>query len=92
MRDMKKLSEKSREYRERYNPCYTEERLSYKCLEKNNYDKEMCNEYFLNINICREFWDNIRRERRMKGIKPELPTASEREQIKEEFLKNQKIT
>lgn len=28
----------------------------------------------------------------MKGIKPELPTASEREQIKEEFLKNQKIT
>ncbi|XP_051173494.1 coiled-coil-helix-coiled-coil-helix domain-containing protein 7 [Leptopilina boulardi] len=88
MRDMHKLSEKNREYRERYNPCFKEEVLSLKCLKNNDYNQEKCYDFFINVKICREFWDELRRERRSRGIKPELPYPNERKQIKEEYLKN----
>lgn len=33
-----------------------EQDLSYKCLNKNHFDKEKCEVFFVNYNNCKEFW------------------------------------
>ncbi|KAJ2562205.1 hypothetical protein GGH12_003389 [Coemansia sp. RSA 1822] len=33
-------------------PCAIEAKASYKCLDDNNYDKDMCTDYFLALIIC----------------------------------------
>ncbi|XP_033210153.1 coiled-coil-helix-coiled-coil-helix domain-containing protein 7 [Belonocnema kinseyi] len=89
MRDLKEISRKNREYMERNNPCLSEEQLSKKCIEENNYDYDKCTLYFENVKSCREFWESVKMERRVKGIRPYLPYPDERAQIKAEHLRNQ---
>jgi len=33
-----------------------EQELSFKCLNKNNFDRDKCEVYFANYNNCKEFW------------------------------------
>ncbi|XP_055372957.1 coiled-coil-helix-coiled-coil-helix domain-containing protein 7 [Condylostylus longicornis] len=72
---------------EKNNPCLKEQELSFKCLSKNNFNREACEVYFANYNNCKEFWNKIRLDRRRKGIEPYLPNIEEREKIKEEYMK-----
>lgn len=44
------------ENEERLNPCLKEQRLSYKCLSDNDYDKEKCQLQFENYKMCKRFW------------------------------------
>ncbi|KAH8378806.1 hypothetical protein KR009_001433 [Drosophila setifemur] len=72
---------------ERDNPCLKEQDLSFKCLNKNNFDRDKCEFYFANYNNCKEFWNKVRADRRAKGIAPYLPPIEEREAIKSEYMK-----
>ncbi|XP_020798813.1 coiled-coil-helix-coiled-coil-helix domain-containing protein 7 [Drosophila serrata] len=72
---------------ERDNPCLKEQELSFKCLNKNNFDHEKCEVYFANYNNCKEFWNKVKSERRAKGIAPYLPPVEERDAIKTNYMK-----
>ncbi|CAG7728048.1 unnamed protein product [Allacma fusca] len=69
------------------NPCEKEQKLSYKCLADNNYDRDKCLIMFENYRNCREFWNKVERDRKRKGITPRLPWPEDREQVKQEYLK-----
>nr|XP_045622278.1 coiled-coil-helix-coiled-coil-helix domain-containing protein 7-like [Procambarus clarkii]XP_045622279.1 coiled-coil-helix-coiled-coil-helix domain-containing protein 7-like [Procambarus clarkii] len=68
------------------NPCIKEHKLSFKCLDDNSYNRELCGSYFDNYNRCREFWNQVRVDRRKAGIVPHLPPAEERDHIKKEYM------
>ncbi|XP_055704753.1 coiled-coil-helix-coiled-coil-helix domain-containing protein 7 [Phlebotomus papatasi] len=72
---------------EKNNPCLKEQELSYKCLDRNNYESEKCEVYFKNYKNCKEFWNKVKTERRRKGIYPHLPDVSDREEIKAAYMK-----
>ncbi|XP_034982078.1 coiled-coil-helix-coiled-coil-helix domain-containing protein 7 isoform X1 [Zootoca vivipara] len=63
------------------NPCLVEADASSKCMDKNNYNKDACTLYFLRYKSCKKFWNGIVMQRRKDGIKPDMPTAEEREKI-----------
>ncbi|XP_018554348.1 coiled-coil-helix-coiled-coil-helix domain-containing protein 7 [Lates calcarifer] len=63
------------------NPCIEESDASHKCLDAYNYDKRMCSAYFLRYKNCRKYWHNIMLERRRNGVKPDMPTAAERQEM-----------
>ncbi|XP_059837197.1 coiled-coil-helix-coiled-coil-helix domain-containing protein 7 [Hypanus sabinus] len=67
------------------NPCIEEGDASKKCLEANNYNKNMCSYYFLRYKMCRKFWNDVTVQRRRSGVKPEMPTAKERKEILEDY-------
>ncbi|XP_030253485.1 coiled-coil-helix-coiled-coil-helix domain-containing protein 7 isoform X1 [Sparus aurata] len=62
------------------NPCIEESDASQKCLDAYNYDKSMCSAYFQRYKNCRKYWHNIMLERRREGVKPDMPTAAERQE------------
>lgn len=39
-----------------YDPCSEAAKMSMNCLERNNYDKDMCKEYFRAYKECRQEW------------------------------------
>ncbi|XP_061730489.1 coiled-coil-helix-coiled-coil-helix domain-containing protein 7 isoform X2 [Nerophis ophidion] len=61
------------------NPCIQESDASQKCLDTYNYDKSMCSAYFQSYKDCRKYWHNIMVQRRREGVKPDMPTAAERQ-------------
>ncbi|XP_030635706.1 coiled-coil-helix-coiled-coil-helix domain-containing protein 7 isoform X2 [Chanos chanos] len=63
------------------NPCIEESDGSQKCLNMYNYDKSMCSAYFQRYKNCRKYWHGVMVQRRRDGVKPDMPTAEEREQI-----------
>ncbi|XP_018415624.1 PREDICTED: coiled-coil-helix-coiled-coil-helix domain-containing protein 7 [Nanorana parkeri] len=63
------------------NPCLEESAASTKCMNVNNYQKEMCTSYFIRYKQCRKFWHTIMLNRRRDGVSPAMPTAEERKQI-----------
>ncbi|NXU39708.1 CHCH7 protein, partial [Drymodes brunneopygia] len=65
------------------NPCLAETDATTKCMNDNNYKKDMCTDYFLKYKNCRQFWHGIMMQRRRNGVKPEMPTAEERKKILE---------
>uniref|UniRef100_A0A8C9NIE3 Coiled-coil-helix-coiled-coil-helix domain-containing protein 7 n=1 Tax=Serinus canaria TaxID=9135 RepID=A0A8C9NIE3_SERCA len=38
------------------NPCLAETDATTKCMNDNNYNKDMCTDYFLKYKNCRRFW------------------------------------
>ncbi|KAK3546113.1 hypothetical protein QTP70_023527 [Hemibagrus guttatus] len=54
---------------------------SQKCLEAYNYDKNMCSAYFMKYKNCRKYWHAVMLQRRREGVKPNMPTAREREEM-----------
>ncbi|XP_022123542.1 coiled-coil-helix-coiled-coil-helix domain-containing protein 7 [Pieris rapae] len=73
---------------ERNNPCLKEQEASYRCLDKNGFDAEKCELYFDNYNTCKKFWGKVSKDRRAKGLTPYLPDLTEREHVKQQYLKN----
>ncbi|KAF7268604.1 hypothetical protein GWI33_018294 [Rhynchophorus ferrugineus] len=71
---------------ELYNPCLKEQNLTYKCYDRNNYDREKCFFEIENYKACKKFWGEVSSFRRRQGIKPLLPPVEEREKIREEYL------
>nr|XP_033327528.1 coiled-coil-helix-coiled-coil-helix domain-containing protein 7 [Megalopta genalis] len=69
------------------NPCLQEHLLSLKCLDNNEYVQKRCEPYFENYKICKMFWRNVKKDRRLKGIKPELPLPEDRRKVKAEYIK-----
>ncbi|XP_076014496.1 coiled-coil-helix-coiled-coil-helix domain-containing protein 7 [Genypterus blacodes] len=63
------------------NPCIEETDASQRCLDAHNYDKAMCTVYFQNYKSCRKYWHKIMVQRRGDGVKPDMPTAAERQQM-----------
>ncbi|XP_076033237.1 coiled-coil-helix-coiled-coil-helix domain-containing protein 7 isoform X2 [Oratosquilla oratoria] len=80
------IKNSSRLLQEEKNPCMKEHELSYKCLSENSFKREDCAFHFENYKRCKDFWSQVRLERRIAGIVPNLPPAEEREQIKREHL------
>ncbi|ODM95753.1 Coiled-coil-helix-coiled-coil-helix domain-containing protein 7 [Orchesella cincta] len=76
----------SKQTSELNNPCLREQNLSYKCLSDNNYNKDKCIETFANYKACKEFWNKVQADRRMRGIRPSMPRPNERETIKAEYM------
>uniref|UniRef100_A0A663E1S7 Coiled-coil-helix-coiled-coil-helix domain-containing protein 7 n=2 Tax=Aquila chrysaetos chrysaetos TaxID=223781 RepID=A0A663E1S7_AQUCH len=69
------------------NPCVAETDASTKCMDDNNYNKDMCTAYFLKYKSCRKFWHDIMMQRRRNGVKPEMPSAEERKKMLESMGK-----
>ncbi|XP_026147783.1 coiled-coil-helix-coiled-coil-helix domain-containing protein 7 [Mastacembelus armatus] len=63
------------------NPCIEETDASQKCLDTYNYNKNMCSAYFQRYKNCRKYWHSIMLQRRRDGVKPDMPTAAERQEI-----------
>lgn len=63
------------------NPCLLESDASARCMDENNYNRDMCSNYFLKYKNCRKFWNSIMIQRRQNGVKPPMPTAAERNEI-----------
>ncbi|XP_064298758.1 coiled-coil-helix-coiled-coil-helix domain-containing protein 7 [Phalacrocorax carbo] len=69
------------------NPCVAETDASRRCMDDNNYNKDMCTTYFLKYKSCRKFWHDIMMQRRRNGVKPEMPSAEERKKMLESMGK-----
>ena len=76
---------------ELYNPCLKEHHLSSKCLENNNYAHEKCAVFFDNYKTCKNFWSEVMKDRKSRGISPILPLPEERNVIKEEYFNSRKL-
>ncbi|XP_075684435.1 coiled-coil-helix-coiled-coil-helix domain-containing protein 7 isoform X2 [Rhinoderma darwinii] len=63
------------------NPCLEESEASSKCLDVNNYQRDMCALYFIRYKQCRKFWHTVMLKRRGDGVTPAMPTHEERKQI-----------
>nr|CAD7454672.1 unnamed protein product [Timema tahoe] len=67
-----------------------EHKMSLKCLDDSNYDSEKCSVYFANYKVCKQFWGDVKADRRNKGIVPALPLPEDRARVKEEFLEKRR--
>lgn len=47
-----------------YDPCQESSKMSFKCLELNNYDRDLCHDYFDAYRECKKQWLKARRENR----------------------------
>ncbi|KAM9775251.1 coiled-coil-helix-coiled-coil-helix domain-containing protein 7 [Syngnathus acus] len=76
------MAKNARKFRnEDINPCIDESDASQKCMDTSNYNKDMCTVYFQRYKNCRKYWHNIMLHRRSEGVKPDMPTATERQEI-----------
>ncbi|KAH3686330.1 hypothetical protein WICPIJ_002692 [Wickerhamomyces pijperi] len=50
-----------------YDPCQESANMSIRCLESNNFDREMCGEYFKAYRECKKEWMSQRRKDIMEG-------------------------
>ncbi|KAF6209739.1 hypothetical protein GE061_015488 [Apolygus lucorum] len=76
---------------EENNPCWKEHRMSLRCMSDSNYNSEECQLQFQNYRTCREFWTEVQRQRRLKGIRPLLPPLEERKSIKAKYMETGEI-
>lgn len=49
---------------EYYDPCQESSKMSFKCLELNNYDRDLCRDYFDAYRECKKQWLKARRQNR----------------------------
>jgi cytochrome c oxidase assembly protein subunit 23 len=58
---------KLKEPTEFYDPCAIASEMSLKCLQRNDYDRSKCMEYFSAYRECKKAWMEKRREDRRSG-------------------------
>lgn len=68
------------------NPCIKEYYLSMNCMSENALQRDICVPYFDNYRICKIFWRKVIRDRRSRGIMPAVPSISDRDEVKNEYL------
>ncbi|CAI4063865.1 Cox23p SKDI_08G1620 [Saccharomyces kudriavzevii IFO 1802] len=49
-----------------YDPCEESSKLSFQCLERNDYDRSKCQEYFDAYRECKKQWLTARRKNRQQ--------------------------
>ncbi|CDH17382.1 probable Cytochrome c oxidase-assembly factor COX23, mitochondrial [Zygosaccharomyces bailii ISA1307] len=49
-----------------FDPCQESSRMSMNCLDRNNYDRDMCKEYFDAYRECKKQWLHARRQNRSR--------------------------
>ncbi|KJE93860.1 hypothetical protein CAOG_004584 [Capsaspora owczarzaki ATCC 30864] len=54
-----------------HNPCQKETEASYKCLDENNYNRDMCGQFFDAYKACKQRWHDERAEARRKKYEEE---------------------
>ncbi|XP_031830353.1 coiled-coil-helix-coiled-coil-helix domain-containing protein 7 [Nomia melanderi] len=69
------------------NPCLKEHELALNCLTNNQDLMKRCVLYFENYRNCKTFWNDVMKDRKSRGIEPQLPVPEEREKVKAEYLK-----
>ena len=62
-----------------------------KCLMDTNGDKAKCQTFFDNYNECKTFWYEVKRNRRIAGISPQLPPVNERQAFLKQYIQTRKI-
>lgn len=72
-------------------PCSLESNASMKCLDTNNYDRSMCQQYFDNYIACKKFWGKVSLARSRSGISPSVPPVHERDALKRLYMETGKI-
>jgi cytochrome c oxidase assembly protein subunit 23 len=50
-----------------YEPCLEASKMSLRCLDRNNYDKSMCTEYFRAYRECKKEWQDKRKQDKREG-------------------------
>lgn len=60
---------------EYYDPCQQSAKMSFNCLERNDYDRSMCKEYFDAYRECKKQWLKARREAKTQWDWAELIQA-----------------
>ncbi|KAJ1833998.1 hypothetical protein IWW55_001109 [Coemansia sp. RSA 2706] len=50
-------------------PCAIEAKASYQCLDANNYNKDLCSEYFAAYRECKTLWMAERKKAWLSGEK-----------------------
>lgn len=78
--------------REKHDPCTKEAAMSTKCMHDNSFERDKCLKYFENVQLCKTFWYNIKKERAMKGIRPLVPPPEERAAIVKNYRETGKVT
>uniref|UniRef100_A0AAQ4P4X5 Coiled-coil-helix-coiled-coil-helix domain-containing protein 7 n=1 Tax=Gasterosteus aculeatus aculeatus TaxID=481459 RepID=A0AAQ4P4X5_GASAC len=63
------------------NPELQESDASQKCLSAYNYDSSMCSAYFHRYKNCRKYWHSVMLQRRRDGVRPDMPTAADRQEM-----------
>ena len=48
-------------------PCEDARKESMRCLDKNNYNRDACTEFFRSYRACKKLWLDKRREDRRNG-------------------------
>ena len=69
------------------NPCHYEQTKSLNCIQINSNDSDKCEREFDNYRMCKTFWYEITKFRKINDIKPSLPEPEERRRMKEIYLK-----
>ncbi|XP_073969099.1 coiled-coil-helix-coiled-coil-helix domain-containing protein 7 isoform X2 [Rhodnius prolixus] len=88
--ETKKKTEKFSD--EENNPCLKEHNMSLNCLSQNHYSPDECQKQFQNYKLCKTFWNEVRRYRRINGISPLLPPLNERESVKAKYFETGKFS
>lgn len=60
---------KAKEPSQFYDPCAEASRMSLKCMERNNFDRDKCMEYFHAYRECKKDWQERRKKDRREGNK-----------------------
>lgn len=61
------LAFRAKEPSEFYDPCAQASKMSLNCLERNDYDRSKCFEYFNAYKECKKAWLEKRRQDRREG-------------------------
>uniref|UniRef100_A0A5S6Q0V8 Coiled-coil-helix-coiled-coil-helix domain-containing protein 7 n=1 Tax=Trichuris muris TaxID=70415 RepID=A0A5S6Q0V8_TRIMR len=61
--------------------CNTEAGISMQCIINAHGNQALCRKEAQNYNLCRAFWERVKKERLAKGESPALPSAEERDGI-----------
>ena len=70
------------------NYCLVEANASMKCLSRNNYNKDACENYFAMYKSCKKEWNEIKNERRRQGL---TPNPSRDEMVALKLEKNKRL-
>uniref|UniRef100_A0A060T0E5 Cytochrome c oxidase-assembly factor COX23, mitochondrial n=1 Tax=Blastobotrys adeninivorans TaxID=409370 RepID=A0A060T0E5_BLAAD len=69
MEDEHKKVFRSKEPSQFYDPCAEASKMSLKCMERNDFDRNQCMEYFRAYRECKKEWVEGRKRDRMNGEK-----------------------
>ena len=72
-------------------PCALESMQSMKCLEENDYNRNLCMAQFANYRACKKFWGEVYSARKRAGIQPHMTPIEDRAAMKALYAKTGKI-